>query len=58
MNDKNEILEEIWEARRMIEEENKNDLDVLFKTYQARQEKQPSEYYSGKPVYIQKIKAA
>jgi hypothetical protein len=58
MNEKNEILEEIWEARRNIEKENKNDLEVIFKTYQKRQQENPSEYFSGKPVHIQKTKAA
>jgi uncharacterized protein YjdB len=58
MNEKNEILEEIWEARRKIEKENKNDLEEIFKTYQKRQQEKPSGYFSGNPVHIQKTKAA
>jgi hypothetical protein len=58
MNEKNEILEEIWEARKKIEAENKNDIIEIFKNYQARQQKHPSEYYSGKPVPLHRSKAA
>jgi hypothetical protein len=51
MNEKNKILEENWKARRKIEEE--NNIDEIFKAYQARQQKHPSEYFSGKPVSLQ-----
>ncbi len=58
MNDKNGIMEEIWRARKEIEEENQNDLEEIYKKYSERQQKNPSEYHSGKPIEIKKTKAA
>lgn len=58
MNEKNYLLEEIWKARKEIEQENNNDLEKIYKTYKARQLKHPQEYYSGNPVKLKKLKAA
>ena len=58
MNEENEIIEEIRHARKEIEKENENDLEKIFLSYKARQEQNPLEYFSGKPVKIRKSKAA
>ncbi len=58
MNEKDEILEEIWNARKKIEEENNNDVELVFKKFKSKQDQNPQDYYSGKPTKIQKSKAA
>jgi hypothetical protein len=58
MNEKNEIIEEIRHARKEIENENDGDLEKIFLSYKSRQDKNPQEYFTGKPVKIQKLKAA
>ncbi len=58
MTDGNRILEEIWKARKEIEEENQSDLGKIYAKYSERQQKNPAEYHSGKPVEIKKTKAA
>jgi hypothetical protein len=58
MNNYNEILEELWAARKQIEEENNNDLDIIFDLFQKQQLKSPEQYFSGKPVSITLKKVA
>ena len=58
MNENNEIIEEIRRARKEIEKENENDLEKIFHSYRARQEQNPQEYFSGKPIKIRKSKVA
>jgi hypothetical protein len=58
MNRRNELLEEIWEARRKIEQESNNDLGEIYKKYSRKQTEHPAEYYSGEPVVLKKSKAA
>jgi hypothetical protein len=55
---KNELLEEIWKARKEIEKQNDNDVDKIYKKYKLRQDKNPQEYFSGKPIHLNKLKAA
>ena len=54
----NDLLKEIWDARKQIENENENDIDAIYKTFHSKQLKHPAEYFSGKPVVLQKLKAA
>jgi hypothetical protein len=58
MNDRNDILEELWDVRKRIEEENNNDLDVIFDLFYERKLKSPKHYFSGKPVRTERLKAA
>jgi|WetSurMetagenome_2_1015567.scaffolds.fasta_scaffold76417_2 hypothetical protein len=58
MNDRNDILEELWAVRKRIEEENNNDLDAIFDRFHKQQLKSPEHYFSGKPVRIERLKAA
>jgi len=58
MNEKNELLEEIWLARREIEQKNNYDIEKIYKTYKTRQAKHPRKYHSGNPVKLKKLKAA
>jgi hypothetical protein len=58
MNDRNELLEELWKSRKEIEKENDNNIDKLYETYLQKQKQHPSDYYVGKPVPISKSKAA
>jgi hypothetical protein len=54
MDEKNEILEEIWNVRKKIEQENKDDIITIYEHYKSLQAKNPQEYYAGKPVKIRK----
>jgi hypothetical protein len=58
MNEKSGIIEEIRQVRKEIENENENDLEKIFLSYKVRQEQNPQEYFSGKPVRIKKSKTA
>jgi hypothetical protein len=58
MNDKNEILEELWNSRKEIEKENDNNIDKVYTKYLQKQQQNQSDYYVGKPVPISKSKAA
>jgi hypothetical protein len=58
MNEKNEIIDEIRQARKEIGDEFANDPEKIFLAYKARQKKNPQKYYSGKPVKIRKSKIA
>lgn len=58
MNEKNEIIDEIRQARQEIAKENENDLEKIFQSYRNRQANNPQEYFSGTPVKIRKSKAA
>ena len=58
MNEKNEIMEEIRRVRKEIGKENEDNLEKIYFSYKTRQDQNPQEYYSGKPVKIQKSKAA
>jgi hypothetical protein len=58
MNYRNEILEELWDARKQLEKENNNNDDDIFRNYYARQLKHPAEYVKGEPAKYQKAVAA
>jgi hypothetical protein len=58
MNDRNEILEELWAVRKRIEEENDNDIDAIFDRFHKQQLKSAKHYFSGKPVRTERLKAA
>ena len=45
---KNEILEEIWEARKKLEALENDDLDKLFQKTKERSEKSIRKQYKGK----------
>lgn len=51
--DENEILEEIWTARREIEAESGNDLRRVFEKMKKKSAKSNRKHYSGR---IKKIK--
>jgi len=56
--EKNELLEEIWNARKEIGEQNHNDIDLIYKKYKARQEKNPGKYFNGNPAKLNRLRAA
>jgi hypothetical protein len=56
MDNNNEILKEIWNARKKIEDEYNNDIDLIFKKFKSKQDQNPQDYYCGKPTKIQKTK--
>jgi hypothetical protein len=58
MDNQDDILNEIWDARRQIEQENHNDMEKLFQKYKEQQSKNPAEYYKGKPAMLTRSKAA
>ena len=58
MNNKNEILEEIWDARKTIEEENKGDVETIYQRYYRKQQEHPNEYNTGEPVKNRKSNVA
>jgi hypothetical protein len=57
-NEGNGLLEEIWEARKQIENENGNDIDSIYEKFHTKQLQHPADYFSGKPVVVQTLKAA
>ncbi len=58
MTEKNEILDELWKIRLDIEEENDKSIEKIFQKYFEQQQKDPSRYFSGKPVTIRSTKVA
>lgn len=58
MDKKNEILEEIRNARQKIEEENDGDIERIFQNYYRKQQENPEEYVTGQPVRINISKVA
>jgi hypothetical protein len=58
MNEKNEIIDEIRQARIEIAKDNENDIEKIFQSYRKRQANNPKEYFTGTPVKIRKSKAA
>jgi hypothetical protein len=58
MNKKNEILEEIWNARKKIEEENNGDIEAIYQRYYQKQHEKPAEYVTGEPVRIKRTNVA
>jgi hypothetical protein len=58
MDERNDILEELWAARRKIEEQNGNNVDTLFENFKVRQAQSPESYFIGKPVTIERLKVA
>ena len=44
---KNEILEEVWEARKKLEASENGDLDKLFQKIKEKSEKSNRKHYKG-----------
>ena len=53
---KNEILEEIWQARKEIEDQEGGDIKRVFEKMQKKTSQSKREQYSGKTKSIEKSK--
>lgn len=52
MTEQNEVLEELWKARREIEKRYGDDIHKINRAYLEKQNKNPSDYHIGAPVTL------